>query len=47
MQIPKDLELYPPETEDEFECLNLNITVPAANKEKLPVLIWIYGMCWV
>lgn len=43
MQIPKDLEAWPPEAEDEFDCLNLNITAPAKNDKKLPVLIWIYG----
>lgn len=31
--------------EDEFECLNLNVTVPHGTKRgaKLPVLIWIHG----
>jgi hypothetical protein len=44
MQIPKDLEQWPPEVDDEFECLNLNITVPEKNQGKLPVLLWIYGV---
>lgn len=48
MQIPKELAQWPPEAEDELECLNLNITIPekaaaATAAEKLPVLIWIYG----
>lgn len=43
MQIPKHLDQYPPDKEDELECLNLNITMPAYTTEKLPVLIWIYG----
>ncbi|KPI44697.1 Lipase 3 [Cyphellophora attinorum] len=43
MQIPKDLEQWPPEVDDEFECLNLNITVPEKIQGKLPVLIWVYG----
>jgi hypothetical protein len=34
------------ELEDEFECLNLDVTMPnnVAADKPLPVLIWIYGM---
>lgn len=43
MQIPKHLDQYVPDKEDEIECLNLNITMPANDMGKLPVFIWIYG----
>jgi carboxylesterase type B len=45
MQIPKDLPQNPPDEEDEFECLNLNMTMPrdSRGKGRLPVFFWIYG----
>ena len=32
--------------QDEFECLNLNITCPAGLKplSRLPVMLWIHGL---
>ncbi|KAL4898095.1 Alpha/Beta hydrolase protein [Aspergillus ambiguus] len=44
LRIPEDFEL-PKELEDEFECLNLEITRPsgASIKGPLPVLLWIHG----
>ena len=32
-------------THDEFECLNLNITCPAAltTQSRLPVMLWLHG----
>ncbi|GES66806.1 carboxylesterase [Aspergillus terreus] len=44
LRIPEDFEL-PKEPEDEFECLNLEITRPsgASIKGPLPVLVWIHG----
>lgn len=46
LRIPEDFAL-PEEPEDEFECLNLEITRPAnvSAPESLPVLVWIHGMC--
>ncbi|KAG2420509.1 hypothetical protein HFD88_000121 [Aspergillus terreus] len=43
LRIPEDFEL-PKEPEDEFECLNLEITRPsgASIKGPLPVLVWIH-----
>jgi carboxylesterase type B len=29
--------------QDEFECLNLNITCPAGHHPQLPVMVWIHG----
>lgn len=29
--------------QDEFDCLNLDITMPANATTKLPVMIWIHG----
>jgi carboxylesterase type B len=31
--------------QNEFECLNLNITSPAglSNESRLPVMVWIHG----
>jgi len=58
-QLPADantLFRIPPESvpnwkedEDEFECLNLHVTVPGNVKEgdNVPVLIWIYGGSFV
>ena len=45
MQIPRNLPQNPPDTEDEFRCLNLNVTAPKNIKPgaKLPVMFWIYG----
>lgn len=52
LRIPEDYEI-PEEDEDEFKCLNLEITCPPLDQTKgpLPVLIWIHGMivdivCW-
>lgn len=44
LRIPEDFALAP-ETEDEFECLNLEITCPPVSSmtEALPVLVWIHG----
>ncbi|KAL1971390.1 hypothetical protein VTN77DRAFT_343 [Rasamsonia byssochlamydoides] len=45
LRIPEDFEIKD-EPEDEFECLNLDITLPEnapASEKPLPVLIWIYG----
>ena len=44
LRIPEDFKINE-EVEDEFECLNLDVTVPAnvPSGQKLPVLIWIYG----
>ena len=45
LRIPEDFEIAP-EPEDEFECLNLEITCPPVSsiKEPLPVLVWIHGL---
>jgi Carboxylesterase type B len=44
LRIPEDFEIAP-ELEDEFECLNLEITCPPVSfKEPLPVLVWIHGL---
>jgi carboxylesterase type B len=45
LRIPEDVEI-PEEDEDEFKCLNLEITCPPLDQTKgsLPVLIWIHGM---
>ncbi|KAB8276025.1 Alpha/Beta hydrolase protein [Aspergillus minisclerotigenes] len=44
LRIPEDFEILD-EPEDEFECLNLDITCPplSAHSGPLPVLIWIHG----
>ncbi|KAF7122327.1 hypothetical protein CNMCM5793_000284 [Aspergillus hiratsukae] len=44
LRIPEDFEIEP-EAEDEFECLNLDITRPplSSTNAALPVLVWIYG----
>lgn len=44
LRIPEDVQI-PEEDEDEFKCLNLEITCPPVNEtqEPLPVLIWIHG----
>jgi carboxylesterase type B len=44
LRIPEDYQINE-EPEDELECLNLDVTVPAetAAGRKLPVFIWIYG----
>ncbi|EAW06758.1 putative carboxylesterase [Aspergillus clavatus NRRL 1] len=43
LRIPEDFEIAP-EAEDEFECLNLDITCPSPSTSgPLPVLLWIYG----
>jgi carboxylesterase type B len=39
-------DIFYDETEDEFQCLNLDITIPAntpSNDAQLPVMIWIHG----
>lgn len=45
LRIPENVEI-PEEDEDEFKCLNLEITCPPLDQTKgpLPVLIWIHGM---
>lgn len=44
LRIPEDFAIAP-EPEDEFECLNLEITCPpkSSTTGPLPVLIWIHG----
>ncbi|KAJ5638601.1 Carboxylesterase type B [Penicillium herquei] len=44
LRIPEDF-IIAPEAEDEFECLNLEITCPpiSSSSEPLPVLVWIHG----
>lgn len=46
LRIPTSLEI-PEQREDEFACLNLDITLPASpdvtTTGKLPVLMWIHG----
>ncbi|KAJ5418362.1 uncharacterized protein N7487_001912 [Penicillium crustosum] len=44
LRIPEDFAIAP-EAEDEFECLNLEITCPpkSSTTGSLPVLIWIHG----
>ncbi|KAB8263272.1 Alpha/Beta hydrolase protein [Aspergillus pseudonomiae] len=43
LRIPEDFEI-PDEPEDEFECLNLDITSPPLSaNSSLPVLVWIHG----
>jgi carboxylesterase type B len=43
LRIPEDFAIAP-EAEDEFECLNLEITCPPkSDTDPLPVLIWIHG----
>ncbi|PYI11536.1 catalytic protein [Aspergillus sclerotiicarbonarius CBS 121057] len=44
LRIPEDFTIEQ-EPEDEFECLNLDITCPPASSVKgpLPVFLWIYG----
>ncbi|KAL1972988.1 hypothetical protein VTN31DRAFT_6530 [Thermomyces dupontii] len=44
LRIPEEYQLAE-EEEDEFECLNLDVTVPAnvSDETPLPVLVWIYG----
>jgi len=45
LRIPEEFTIAP-EPEDEFECLNLEITCPPVSsvKEPLPVLVWIHGL---
>lgn len=44
LRIPETFSIAP-EAEDEFECLNLDITCPPTESitKPLPVVIWIYG----
>ncbi|KAK1138692.1 hypothetical protein N8T08_002083 [Aspergillus melleus] len=44
LRIPEDVDI-PKEPEDEFDCLNLEITCPPAGStsHSLPVLLWIHG----
>ncbi|KAF2809395.1 alpha/beta-hydrolase [Mytilinidion resinicola] len=46
LRIPQDIEL-PTEPENEFQCLNLDVTMPpfepGPNPQLLPVLVWIHG----
>ena len=45
LRIPEDFTISP-EAEDEFECLNLEVTCPPVSSAAgpLPVVIWIHGM---
>jgi hypothetical protein len=47
LRIPESLDENQEEVaEDEFQCLNLNVSVPGERKASeglFPVLIWIYG----
>ncbi|KAI9053703.1 hypothetical protein LZ554_002656 [Drepanopeziza brunnea f. sp. 'monogermtubi'] len=44
LRVPKSIQLQEsPVAQDEFGCLNLDITAPATIPRKLPVLIWIHG----
>lgn len=45
LRIPEDFDI-PKEPEDEFECLNLEVTCPpvGSTSGSLPVLIWIHGI---
>jgi carboxylesterase type B len=48
LRIPPQIQV-PEQTEDEFLCLNLDVTTPEAANQLppetlLPVLIWIHGM---
>ncbi|KAL3426644.1 carboxylesterase [Phlyctema vagabunda] len=48
LRIPKDLTEgeAPAQEEDEFRCLNLNVSIPSErqdSKSLLPVLLWIHG----
>lgn len=44
LRIPEEFDIAP-EPEDEFECLNLEITCPPVSSinRPLPVLVWIHG----
>ncbi|KAF9640419.1 hypothetical protein BFW01_g12225 [Lasiodiplodia theobromae] len=52
LRLPEDVEL-PREREDEFECLNLDISMPASEARVgerkreglLPVMVWIHDTC--
>ncbi|TVY85850.1 Lipase [Lachnellula willkommii] len=44
LRVPEEVKsLEPKIDQDEFECLNLAITVPAGSRKGLPVMIWIHG----
>lgn len=44
LRVPERLE-DELERQDEFECLNLTVTVPGDGKgDKMPVLVWVHGM---
>ena len=45
LRIPEDFAIAS-EPEDEFECLNLEITCPpvSSGSDPLPVLVWIHGL---
>ncbi|KAK1977375.1 carboxylesterase [Colletotrichum cereale] len=47
LRIPSEHKL-PSEPEDEFKCLNLDVTAPKSylslKRERMPVLVWIHGM---
>jgi hypothetical protein len=49
LRIPEALDEGQEEIEqDEFKCLNLNISIPVVEdpaKTLLPVLLWIHGKC--
>ncbi|KAK8166755.1 carboxylesterase [Phyllosticta citrichinensis] len=42
LRVPEDIT-FPEEPEDEFECLNLDVCVPAGASGPMPVMIWIHG----
>lgn len=44
LRIPEQYEIAP-EEEDEFACLNLEITCPPLGEREgsLPILVWIHG----
>lgn len=46
LRIPEELGKKQEEGQDEFRCLNVNVSLPSGQsttKELLPVLIWIHG----
>lgn len=45
LRLPEGVEI-PKDEEDEFECLNLDVTTPAIGDRRhgpLPVMVWIHG----
>lgn len=44
LRLPKKYGSHKEKVQDEFHCLNLNVSVPVTDSDKLlPVLIWIHG----